>query len=210
MTFSGLDGAGKSTLIDWLQQRLAEHNRSATVFHMNDHIGLYAYLRFARDRVVGAPPPPDWSAGGAAPDAAAPGTWRQRYRRLRYRILWHKGLRRLIYPFDLLVFAVYRFYHEVLHRRVLIMDRYFYDTLVDVFDPRSGWWLRLLERITPTPTLPVFLDVTPEESRITSYNVCYTKLLRTRWPRRRDWSCGSTAPRPTTVSASRSPWDACC
>jgi len=164
VTFSGLDGAGKSTLIDWLQQRLAEHNRSATVFHMNDHIGLYAYLRFARDRVVGAPPPPDWSAGGAAPDAAAPGTWRQRYRRLRYRILWHKGLRRLIYPFDLLVFAVYRFYHEVLHRRVLIMDRYFYDTLVDVFDPRSGWWLRLLERITPTPTLPVFLDVTPEES----------------------------------------------
>lgn len=164
MTFSGLDGAGKSTLIDWLQQRLAAGERAATVFHMNDHIGLYAYLRFARNRVVGAPPPPDWSAGAATPRAPAGRTWRERYRRLRYRILWNKALRRLIYPFDLLVFAVYRFYHEVVKRRVLIMDRYFYDTLVDVFEPRSGRWLRLLERLTPTPTLPVFLDVTPEES----------------------------------------------
>lgn len=166
VTFSGLDGAGKSTLIEWLERRLAARDRAVTVFHMNDHIGLYAYLRFARNRVVGAPPPPDWAAGTPASPAAAPRrpNWRERYRRVRYRILWNKALRRLVYPLDLLVFAVYRFYHEVLRRRVLIMDRYFYDTLVDVFDPRRGRWLRLLERLTPTPTLPIFLDVTPEES----------------------------------------------
>jgi len=165
ITFSGLDGAGKSTLIDWLQATLEQRHRAVTVFHMNDHIGLYAYLRFARNRLAGAPPPPDWSP---RPAAAVPPSRRRRlndaYRRLRYHVLWNKSLRRLIYPFDLVVFLAYRFYHEVLRRRVLIMDRYFYDTLVDVFDAGSGAWLRFLEWLTPAPTLAVFLDVTPEES----------------------------------------------
>ncbi len=165
ITFSGLDGAGKSTLIDWLKAMLEQRDRAVTVFHMNDHIGLYAYLRFARNRVAGAPPPPDWTP---RPPVAESRSLRRRirhaYRAARYRVLWNKSLRRLIYPFDLLVFLAYRFYHEVLHRRVLIMDRYFYDTLVDVFDPRRGGWLRFLEWITPAPTLAVFLDVTPEES----------------------------------------------
>lgn len=176
ITFSGLDGAGKSTLIDWLKATLEARNRPVTVFHMNDHIGLYAYLRFARNRLAGAPPPPDWTP---RPPAPAPPALRRRlrdaYRGLRYRVLWNKPLRRLIYPLDLAVFLVYRLYHEVLHRRVLIMDRYFYDTLVDVFDSRGGWWLRLLEWLTPVPTLAVFLDVTPEESysRKREYTVEY-------------------------------------
>ena len=151
VTFSGLDGAGKSTLIDWLTAHLQAAGRPMTVFHMNDHIGLYAYLRFVRDRVSGrrteANPPTAWTDPERQARAAG-GTWRA----IRYRVLWNKGLRRLVYPFDLAVFLAYRFYHEVLRGRVLVMDRYFYDTLVDVFDPRRRWWLRLLEALTPTPT----------------------------------------------------------
>lgn len=174
VTFSGLDGAGKSTLIDWLTTELGAAGRPMTVFHMNDHIGLYAYLRFVRDRVkrsrAEGNPPTAWTDPESQARASR-GTWRS----IRYRLLWNKTLRRLIYPFDLAVFLMYRWYHEVVRGRVLVMDRYFYDTLVDVFDPRRRWWLRALEALTPTPTLAVFLDVTPEVSysRKREYSIEY-------------------------------------
>src|SRR2546421_5755999 len=65
ITFSGLDGAGKSTLVRWLQQTLEREQRRVVVFHMNDHVGVYAYLRRLREQVSGAPPPPILGTGGA-------------------------------------------------------------------------------------------------------------------------------------------------
>jgi len=168
ITFSGLDGAGKSTLVGWLQQTLERQHRRVVVFHMNDHVGVYAYLRQLRNQLGGTPP----RAGG--PGAATP------LRRMRDALLWGKLLRRVIYPIDLLLFLAYRLYHEVIRRRVVIMDRYFYDTLVDVADGRHWGVLRLLQRLTPTPDVAVLLDVGPEESyaRKRDYPVEY---LRSRW-----------------------------
>jgi hypothetical protein len=167
ITFSGLDGAGKSTLVRWLRHTLERQNRRVVVFHMNDHVGVYAYLRQLRNQLGGAPPP-------ARSVAAGP------LRRVRDALLWGKLLRRAIYPFDLLLFLVYRLYHESIRRRVVIMDRYFYDTLVDVADGRHWGVLRLLQRLTPTPDLAVLLDVGPEESyaRKRDYPIEY---LRSRW-----------------------------
>jgi len=100
--------------------------------------------------------------------------------RLRIAIVWSKPLRRLLYALDLLVFWGYRLYLEKGKRQILIMDRYFYDTLVDVSDGRNWFWIRVLQRITPTPEVPVFLDIGPEESfrRKGEYSVPY---LRKRW-----------------------------
>src|SRR2546430_7047338 len=82
--------------------------------------------------------------------------------------------------FSLLLFLAYRLYHEFIRRRVVIMDRYFYDTLVDVADGRHWRLLRMLQRLTPTPDVAVLLDVGPEESyaRKRDYPVEY---LRDRW-----------------------------
>lgn len=195
ITFSGLDGAGKSTLIEWLKATLEAQNHPVAVFHMNDHLGVYAYARAARDSVValsrgvkrpngtggdGCAPKPDGAA--AKPSAAPPASSRhlRGIRAVRNAILWNKPLRRFIYPLDLLVFLGYRFYVERVRGRVLIMDRYFYDTLVDVSDGRRWHWIRFLLRITPTPDVPVLLDITPEESyaRKGEYSVDY---LRRRW-----------------------------
>jgi len=165
ITFSGLDGAGKSTLVRWLQQTLEQENRRVVVFHMNDHVGVDAYLPQLRNQLGRAPP----RDGGASAVS-----------RVRNALLWGRLLRRVIYPLDLLLFLAYRLYHEYLRRRVVIMDRYFYDTLVDVADGRHWGTLRLLERLTPTPDLAVLLDVGPEESyaRKRDYPVDY---LRDRW-----------------------------
>lgn len=187
ITFSGLDGAGKSTLIDWLQHELEAKNRRVAVFHMNDHIGLYAYLRFVRDGLrrltprrdqAAAKPRLSLSRGGAT--AGLGERVRPALRRVRNAVVWNKPLRRFIYPVDLLVFLCYRLYLEKVERRVLIMDRYFYDTLVDVSDGRRWFWIRLLKWLTPTPQVPIYLEITPEESfaRKGEYTVEY---LRRRW-----------------------------
>jgi thymidylate kinase len=170
ITFSGLDGAGKSTLIEWLRTRLEAQGHRVAVFHMNDHVGLYAYLRAVRDRAV-----PDRVAPPAAMGLRA--RVKPVLRRVRNAVVWNKPLRRWIYLLDLGAFFCYRLILEQARDRVLIMDRYFYDTLVDVSDGRHWFWVRLLERLTPTPTVPVFLDIGPEESfrRKGEYSVEYLR-----------------------------------
>jgi thymidylate kinase len=51
ISFAGLDGAGKSTLIAWLKSLLEERNRQVAVFHMNKDVGIYAYARALQDRL---------------------------------------------------------------------------------------------------------------------------------------------------------------
>jgi thymidylate kinase len=182
ITFSGLDGAGKSTLIEWLSARLEAQRRPVVVFHMNEHVGLYAYLRVIRDRLVVRGPRAAGADGTQSPSPdRSPDRHRGRVkpalRRVRNAVVWNKPLRRWIYLMDLCVFLGYRAVIEKARGRVLIMDRYFYDTLVDVSDGGSWFWVRLLERLTPTPTVPVFLDIGPEESftRKGEYSVEYLR-----------------------------------
>ena len=53
ITFSGLDGSGKSTLVDYLKESLEKDNRKVAVSHMNYDIGLYSALRLLKKKVVG-------------------------------------------------------------------------------------------------------------------------------------------------------------
>jgi thymidylate kinase len=170
ITFSGLDGAGKSTLIEFLSSALEDRRQPVVVLHLNDQVGVFAFLRGVRDRLLGGGRRPEALAPGA-PDPKsqklqrpAPRGLRGAMSRLRTAILWNKPMRRLLYPLDLVIFACYRTYLERAKGRVLIMDRYFYDTLVDLTGGSRGPWTWLLERLTPRPTVPVFLDITPEES----------------------------------------------
>jgi thymidylate kinase len=168
ITFSGLDGAGKSTLIDFVSTTLEHERRAVRVLHLNDEVGIYAFVRSLRDRIRGGK---DVALAPGAPDPrsqklqrTAPTGWRGVASRWRTAIVWNKPTRRLLYLVDLAIFQCYRFWLETIRGRVLIMDRYFYDTLVDVTNGRPRLWTRVLEHLTPEPTVPVFLDITPEES----------------------------------------------
>src|SRR5213596_1625276 len=163
ITISGLDGAGKSTLIERLQTGLERRGRRVAVRHMNDDIGVYAWLRSARDALL-----PAHRQATRAPSLAG---------RARNAIIWNKAWRHILYVADLCVFLGYRLYLERARRQILIMDRYFYDTLVDVADGRHWGLLRLLARLTPTPDLSVFLDTSPEEAyrRKAEYPLAYQR-----------------------------------
>jgi thymidylate kinase len=171
ISFSGLDGAGKSTLIAWASARLQARGIAVVIFHMNDHIGIHAWLRMLRDAVAGRPH--DLArATGSRPGFA---------KRVRDAMVWSPLLRAVIYPIDVLIFRVYRLWHEGVRRRVVIMDRYFYDTLVDLSAGRSPRPARALLRLTPTPDLAVLLDVDPAESfaRKGEYSVPYLQRRHT-------------------------------
>src|SRR5437588_480397 len=180
ITFSGLDGAGKSSLIAWLKGELERRHRAVTVLHMNRDVGLYAVLRAVRDALTGAPPDGPVRAVALDEVARRPGLLGQ-LERLRDAVVWSLWLRRLIYPIDLLVFLCYRLYVETVRKRILIMDRYFYDTLVDVAGPGGWGWLRWLHRITPTPDVPVLLEISPEAAyaRKGEYSLPYLRARET-------------------------------
>jgi len=190
ITVSGLDGAGKSTLIGGLRAALERHGHAVAVLHMNDDVGVYAYARRARDGVLrllggegrrprpaplGSPPVPRSGAGGRGLRGL-----RDTLRRVRYALVWSTTVRWCVYPIDLLIFALHRLYVEKLTKRVLVMDRYFYDTLVDLRARGRRRGIRVLERLTPTPDVPVLLDVPPEQAfaRKTEFSIDY---LRRRW-----------------------------
>src|SRR5207245_4084116 len=113
-----------------------ERRRPVAVLHMANDVGVYAYARMLRDVVTGLMPRSNGAHSGPAPvastEAVTGGRNGTMLRRIRNAIVWSKILRRLIYPVDLVVFLCYRAYIEGITQRVLIMDRYFYDTLVDV------------------------------------------------------------------------------
>lgn len=183
ITFSGLDGSGKSTLVDYLKRSLEKDNQKVTVSHMNYDVGVYPALRFlarktrrrSTSRANGKP------GGKHAPrEQAYAGRFSSGAAKLRYKLVWNKGLRFVIYPLDVLIFLFYRFYIEKVNGQVLIMDRYFYDTLVDVTGAGKSLPLRFLSWLTPTPNLGVYLDVSPEKAfaRKNEYSVDYLNSRR--------------------------------
>jgi thymidylate kinase len=183
ITFSGLDGAGKSTWIDWLRARLEAHDLKVVTLHMNDDVGAYAVLRSMRDRILypqGAPQSPP-----GQPNVTPTGGVGRFVRKTRDRIVWSKLLRRGVYLLDLVAFVGYRLYHEYVKGRVLILDRYFYDTLVDVWTPAGEGVIRFLERLTPAPAAAIFLDVSAQESfrRKGEYSVEYLENRRVAYHR---------------------------
>ena len=177
ITFSGLDGSGKSTLVDYLKESLEKEDRKVAVSHMNYDVGLYSALRYLAKKTLATK---SGTVSHAPREQAFDRKFKSRAARLRYNLVWNKGLRILIYPVDIAIFVLYRFYVEKVNRQVLIMDRYFYDTLVDVTGASRSLHFRFLSWLTPRPTLPLYLDITAERAfeRKAEYSVDYLDRRR--------------------------------
>jgi thymidylate kinase len=182
ITFSGLDGSGKSTLIEYLKESLERQNKEVVVSHMNYDVGLYSLLRSLKAKFARADGnSKDQTVHTHAPrDRGFENSFQTRTSKLRYKLVWNKGLRFLIYPLDVLIFLLYRLYVEGVNRQVLIMDRYFYDTLVDITGARRSFQTRLLSWLTPAPDLSIYLDCNAEKAfgRKNEYSVDFLNRRR--------------------------------
>lgn len=184
ITFSGLDGAGKSTLIALLRQRLELDGRSVRVLTMYDHVGLYAAVRAVRDRLAGHGAPASTDTDRLGGDLL-PG----RPASLGLKMLRHPGIKRIVYVFDLLLFVGYRLLLERCLGRVLILDRYFYDSLADVADGRRWVFVKAFLRLLPRPDVAVFVDVPAEVAfaRKQEYPLDYLRERRRKYVKIFEW-----------------------
>jgi len=156
VSFSGLDGSGKSTQIAALQMAVESRGLPARIITFWDDVVVSTRYRegfvhkvFGSERGIGAP--------------GRPVQRRDKNVRVGYLTL----ARHLLYLADALHLRVvlYRALHS--GARVIIMDRYIYDELANLpLENRlSAIYARLLASIAPRPQLAFLLDTDPGLAR---------------------------------------------
>jgi thymidylate kinase len=178
ITFSGLDGAGKSTLIHHLKCALESRQRRVRVLTMYDDIGVYAWIRNLHCRYYLSDRPD--SNGTTTPSDGVPSSL--------VRFLRKPDTKRWILPADLLLFLARRWHVERAKREILILDRYFYDALAELAEGEHWRYVRAILAVVPRPELPLFIDVLPEEAyarkaqypleHLTSYRARYQRIFQ--------------------------------
>jgi thymidylate kinase len=156
VSFSGLDGAGKSTQIANLQSVIAGLGlRSQTLAFWDDVVVLsgmregFVHKVYKSERGVGAPDKPV--------------ARRDKNVRAWYLSLIRHGL----YLLDALHLRWVVWQHSNRNADVLILDRYIYDELANLPLERlaSRAFVRLMTHIVPQPDIAYLLDADPEAAR---------------------------------------------
>lgn len=156
VSFSGIDGAGKSTQIEALRARLAEAGlRVQTITFWNDVARLTrireatGHTVFKGDKGVGTP--------------SAPINRRDKNVRS-----WPmSGVRLGLYLLDAL--SLWRVMKKALHSDAdfVICDRYIYDELANLSlrNPAARGYIRSIEKLVPRPDVIYVLDADPVQAR---------------------------------------------
>ncbi len=155
ITFSGIDGAGKSTQIEKLSNYLSDEGLRLRQLAFWDHVAVFRKARSGFSKHVLQS---DGSIGSPEKPAA---------RRDKNLQSWPLSVgRSLLHLMDMLnLWRVVR--KEKQPGTVVIFDRYIYDQLAAL--PVERWWARgfarLLLRLAPKPDISYLLDAIPEEAR---------------------------------------------
>ena len=155
VSFSGLDGSGKSTQIEHLRRCLSAQGYSLKLLTFWDDVVVFSSHResfvhkvYKSERGIGAP--------------GKPVERRDKNVRRWYLSLFRHGL----YFVDALNLA--RVVAGARHSAdVLIVDRYIYDEWANLplANRLSRWYVRLLEMIVPRPDVAFLLDAEPAAAR---------------------------------------------
>lgn len=156
ITFSGLDGAGKSTQINLLVQRLHTKGEHTKYFwSRGGYTGLMVQSKDLMRLILGRKIPTS-------------GPSRQRTQMLRKR--WVRQLWLMLAILDLIRIYGFQLRYWLWKDYTIICDRYIWDTLVDFQlnfreENIGEWWLwRILVRITPSPNASFLLLIPVDES----------------------------------------------
>ena len=169
LTFSGLDGSGKSTLIELLINHKKARKYSIKVLTMYDHIGLFALFRGLRNGIFkffGSPIKDKTKLKfGNSPDEIINAENRGWFMQIILRFLRQIWIKKAVLLLDIFIMHGYRLYFERICKNVLILDRYFYDSLVDILIKKpNDNFMNMILRYIPQPTISIFIDVPPKTS----------------------------------------------
>lgn len=148
ITFSGLDGAGKTTQIELFTQYLKENNYRFKKLSMFDNVSISAFLR------KGFKNKPQ----EVVFDSTTNKTYRYDKNKKDSRTIF---LRKFAYFIDFLTLLIKRLYYQKVRKSLLVMDRYLYDSLANLFDTNSEKYIKFMLRLIPKPDLAILLDVEP-------------------------------------------------
>jgi len=156
VTFSGLDGAGKTTQIRLLSAYLQSLGCRAQVLTMYDHVSVSAALRHRlrrlsqRFRIRGP--------STTLKEISSSMQFRADKNRSDYLTVF---LRHFVYILDLCRFLIVRACQGFPRHQILVMDRYLYDSLANIAGT-TGWkalYTRCFLTLVPKPDLPILLDL---------------------------------------------------
>jgi thymidylate kinase len=174
LTFSGIDGAGKSTQIEKLSQWLRGRGMRVHQISFWDDVAVWRTFRenlghalFRGDKGVGTPDKPverkdkNVQRGFMVP------------------------LRVLLILLDTLGLTRFCGHLHRLDCDVVIFDRYIYDQLANLYRDSTGrrWLVRGLLRLAPRPDMAFVLDADPEAARARKpeYPLDFLKVVRGRY-----------------------------
>jgi thymidylate kinase len=157
ISFSGIDGAGKSTQIEKLRENLSDQNIPVEILTFWDNVVVLASLRSGFSRKVLQS---DGQVGSPEKPAVRNDKNKQSFLLLAGRSLLH-----LLDVFQLR--KVVRKARTQDATGVVIFDRYIYDQLAAL--PLNRWWARTYARLilslSPKLDISFLLDAIPEEAR---------------------------------------------
>lgn len=156
VSFSGIDGAGKSTQIEALATYFSEDGVRVRQIRFWDDIATMTAIReasghklFGGDKGIGSP--------------SAPINRRDK----NVRSWFMTGIRLFIYFIDAL--SVRRAVRNALRSGadLVIFDRYIYDELANLTlrNPATRFYVRLIMKLVPRPDISYILDADPEKAR---------------------------------------------
>jgi thymidylate kinase len=149
ITFSGLDGAGKTTQLTLLTQYLRNNNIKYIRMQMYDDISTSAFVRKIFKRKL--------------TETIIHNTTGKIYRydknKRNSELVF---MRKVTYIIDLIIFIIKKVYYEKLRGRLIVMDRYIYDSLANLFNAHSELYINFMLRLIPQPDIAIFLDTEPK------------------------------------------------